>query len=172
MNDEWGQAPGLGRSSRRRGGEGRNTAGLRILNQTTAAVLEDRWAALCTETGTFAIEIFRHPRWFWGPRSSDSIRLPPKGGFVRGSGDQSHPAMPRRIAIKRCRVIASRPFGRAFDQTVGEVGAPALEQPNGLPGGLGALDLEPLRAQQSLQYGDHVVFAAGVSASEHPDQFG
>jgi hypothetical protein len=48
--------PTGGKAQERRGDERRNTAGLRILNQT-AAVLEDRWAALCTETGKIAIEI-------------------------------------------------------------------------------------------------------------------
>jgi hypothetical protein len=48
--------PTGGEAQERRGDERRNTAGLRILNQT-AAVLEDRWAALGTETGTIATEI-------------------------------------------------------------------------------------------------------------------
>lgn len=54
--------PKVGRSSRRQGDEGRNTEGLRVLNQTTTALLEDRYRTLCTVSCGFANQIFGYAR--------------------------------------------------------------------------------------------------------------
>ncbi len=112
MNDERGQAPVLGRSSRRQGDEGRNTAGLRILNQTTAAVLEYRWPALCTETGTIAIETFSGPRRAsWPPTPDGRAPAGPANPCTRRSDSESRGAARARSmrhALRRNRAAEHR----------------------------------------------------------------
>jgi hypothetical protein len=49
-----GLAPWVGRRSRRRDDEGAKHRRMRALHQTTTALLEDRWPALCTLSGAFA----------------------------------------------------------------------------------------------------------------------
>jgi hypothetical protein len=56
--------PLWGRRSRPRDDEGGKTAGLREPNRTATALLEDRWRALCTVYGVFAIEIAFYGRNF------------------------------------------------------------------------------------------------------------